>query len=198
MPNKRVAYMEHRPWLQQAPVSNRRAVEMGSVHNAPGSPHLPAPNKKMVKMESMESVQNEPGSPHSPVPNKKMVKTESFSGRSGSQRSSSQKNQTPRIQPTRKLQNESFESVRSKMRESLAAALALVNQQKDKCVDSRKEVSEEEAGAIQGQTHGSSPAWLSILLNLNLKSLRRILLPAETCSIMKSNDGEGAGQTHFG
>ncbi|CAN6721196.1 unnamed protein product [Malus baccata var. baccata] len=192
MPNKRVAYMEHRPWLQQVPLSNGRAVEMGSVHNAPGSPHLPAPNKKMVMMESMESVQNVPGSPHSPVPNKKMVKTESFSGRSGSQRSSSQKNQTPRIQPS-KLQNESFESVRSKMRESLAAALALVNQQKDKCVDSGKK-SEEEAGAIQGQTHGT-PQPGSHPVKPESEEPKENSPSSKTCSIRKSNDGEGAGQT---
>ncbi|XP_048436382.1 uncharacterized protein LOC103966002 isoform X2 [Pyrus x bretschneideri] len=183
MPNKRVAYMEHRPWLQQAPVSNRRAVEMGSVHKPPGSPHLPAPNKKMVKMDSMESVQNVPGSPHSPVLNKKMVKTESFSGRSGSQWSSSQKNQTPRIQPS-KLQNESFESVRSKMRESLAAALALVNQQKDKCVDSGK----------KGQTHGT-PQPGSHPVKPDSEEPKGNSPSSKTCSIRKSKDGEGAGQT---
>ncbi|XP_068313942.1 uncharacterized protein [Pyrus communis] len=183
MPNKRVAYMEHRPWLQQAPVSNRRAVEMGSVHKAPGSPHLPAPNKKMVKMDSMESLQNVPGSPHSPVLNKKMVKTESFSGRSGSQWSSSQKNQTPRIQPS-KLQNESFESVRSKMRESLAAALALVNQRKDKCVDSGK----------KGHTHGT-PQPGSHPVKPDSEEPKENSPSSKTCSIRKSKDGEGAGQT---
>ncbi|CAN6681817.1 unnamed protein product [Malus baccata var. baccata] len=194
MPNKRVAYMEHRPWLQQGPVSNRRAVEMGSVHNAPGSPRLPAANKKMVKLESMEAAQNVPGSPHSPVPNKKTVKMESFSGRSGSQRSSSQKNQTPRIQPTRKLQNESFESVRSKMRESLAAALELVNQQQDKCVDSRKK-SQGEAGATQGQTQ-EAPQPGSHPFKPESEEPKENSPSTETCSIMKTND-EGAGQTHL-
>ncbi|KAL6215184.1 hypothetical protein ACLB2K_014615 [Fragaria x ananassa] len=111
MPSKRVAQVEHRPWLQQASAANKRALQLESMASAPESQNMQALNKKMVKMDS-------------------------FSGRSGPQRSSSQKNQTSQKQPSPKGQNESFESVRSKMRESLAAALALVNQQQDKPLES--------------------------------------------------------------
>ncbi|CAB4316458.1 unnamed protein product [Prunus armeniaca] len=161
MLNKRVAHMEHRPWLQQAPAANRRSVQMESVHNAPLSPHLPAPNKRMVKIESGGSVQNAPGSPHLLAPNKKMVKMESFSGR-------------------------------SKMRESLAAALALVNQQQDKCVDSGSK-SQGEAGGIQGSTQ-ENPQPAADAAYTDSKEPKENFTSSETCSIRKSDDGEGAGQ----
>ncbi|VVA33068.1 PREDICTED: PHD finger [Prunus dulcis] len=192
MLNKRVAHMEHRPWLQQAPAANRRSVQMESVHNAPLSPHLPAPNKRMVKIESGGSVHNAPGSPHLLAPNKKMVKMESFSGRSVSQRSSSQKTQMLQSQPSPKLQKESFESVRSKMRESLAAALALVNQQQDKCVDSGSK-SQGEAGGIQGSTQ-ENPQPAADAVYTDSKEPKENFTSSETCSIRKSDDGEGAGQ----
>lgn len=107
MPHKRMAQMEHRPWLQQVPGSNKRTVQLESVPNNPASQHLPSPNKRMVKMES-------------------------FSSKSVLQRSSSQKNQSAQLQPSPKVSNESSESVRSKMRESLAAAFSLGNQQHNK------------------------------------------------------------------
>lgn len=109
MPQKQVAQMQHRPWLQQ----------------------MSAPNKRNVQLESML---NSPGSQNSPMPNKKMVKADSFSNKSGSPRMSSQKNQTAR-QPLTKASAESSDSVRSKMREQLTAALSLVTQQENKPSD---------------------------------------------------------------
>ncbi|XWS27160.1 hypothetical protein CRYUN_Cryun26dG0091300 [Craigia yunnanensis] len=96
LPNKRVAHMEHRPWLQPISVPSKRTVQMQSVSNSPGSQPSPALNKR-------------------PVPNK-----------SGS---SASRNQPAQMRPSPKVHTESFESVRSKMRESLAGALALVSQQ---------------------------------------------------------------------
>ncbi|XP_062023504.1 uncharacterized protein LOC133739729 [Rosa rugosa] len=158
MPHKRVAQLEHRPWLQQAPAANKRAVQLESMASAPGSQNMLAPNKKMVKMES-------------------------FSGRSGPQRSSSQKNQTSQMQPSPKAQNESFESVRSKMRETLAAALALVNQQQDKSPESENK--------SQGKTQESSGP-----VKHEFKEEPKETFPSgETCSTPKSNIAESAGQS---
>ena len=108
MPHKRMAQRQHRPWLQQ---------------------QMSAPTKRAAQLESMP---NSPGSQNSPAPNKKMVKMDSFSNKSGSQRTQSQKNQSARMQPPPKVSAESSESVRSKMREQLAAALSLVTQQENK------------------------------------------------------------------
>ncbi|XP_030482129.2 uncharacterized protein LOC115699059 [Cannabis sativa] len=105
--HKRMAQPQHRPWLQQ----------------------MPAPNKRTVQLETMP---NSPGSLNSPTFNKKMVKMDSFSNKSGSQRTPSQKGQSARVQPPSKVSIESSESVRSKMREQLAAAFSLVNQQETK------------------------------------------------------------------
>ncbi|XP_022755291.1 death-inducer obliterator 1-like isoform X2 [Durio zibethinus] len=94
--NKRVAQMEHRPWLQPISAPSKRTVQMQAVSNSPGSQPSPASNKRSV-------------------PNK-----------SGS---SASRNQSAQMLASAKVQTESFESVRSKMRESLAGALALVSQQ---------------------------------------------------------------------
>lgn len=107
VPHKRMAQMQNRPWLQQISAPNKRAAQLESMPNSPSSHNSPASNKKMVKMDS-------------------------FSNKSGSQRTPSQKNQTARMQPPAKVSTESSESVRSKMREQLAAAFSLVTQQENK------------------------------------------------------------------
>lgn len=158
MPNKRVAQLEHRPWLLGAPTANKRDRQVESLASASGSQNPGPPNKKMVKMES-------------------------FSGRSGPQRSSGQKNQPSQIQPSPKAKNESFESVRSKMRETLAAALALVNQQQEKSLESEKK--------SQGKTQESPGP-----VKHEFKEESKENLPSsETCSTPKSNIAESAGQS---
>lgn len=100
VPNKRAAQVEHRPWLQPS-----------------------APNRKSMPGQSIST----PGVKHSPAPNRKLGPAESISPRSAPQRLSVPKNQMSNVQPSPKVQSDSSGSVRSKMRESLAAALALVN-----------------------------------------------------------------------
>lgn len=101
--NKRVAQMGHRPWLQQASnASNRGSPQMQSPSNASRPQHSAASSKRRTQMDSTSS---KPGTP----------------------RSSNSKSQS--TQMNSKVQTESSESVRSKMRESLAAALALAAQQ---------------------------------------------------------------------
>ncbi|KAK5813996.1 PHD finger 3 [Gossypium arboreum] len=95
LPNKQVAHMEPRPWLQPLSVPSKRPVQMQSVSSSLGSEPSPASNKR--------SLPSKVGS-------------------------SASRNQPAPIRPSSKVQTESFQSVRSKMRESLVGALALVSQ----------------------------------------------------------------------
>ncbi|KAK2661106.1 hypothetical protein Ddye_007639 [Dipteronia dyeriana] len=129
--NKRVAQAEHRPWLQQMSTSDR-AVQMQFMTSSPGSQHLPSPN------------------------NKKVVKKESVPSKSGPLKQSAPKIQNAPMQPSPKGQTESFESVRSKMRESLAAALALVSQEQDSPSNAEKN-SQNEPESSPGKIQENSP-----------------------------------------
>ncbi|KAG8657373.1 death-inducer obliterator 1 isoform X3 [Manihot esculenta] len=102
MPNKRFAQMEHRPWLQQISMPNKLAVQM----QLPSNP-------------------NTSGVLRSQPPPKRSTYV-----KAGLQQSSILKNSSG--QPSPKVQSESSESVRSKLRESLASALSLVSQKQDK------------------------------------------------------------------
>jgi len=103
--NKRVAQMGNRPWLQQVPnASNRGSLQMQSPSNASRTQHSAASSKRKTQLDST-------------------------SGKAGTPRSVNSKSQNSQIKQSSKAQTESSESVRSKMRESLAAALALVSQQ---------------------------------------------------------------------
>ncbi|KAL5559231.1 hypothetical protein UlMin_035442 [Ulmus minor] len=145
--NKRMAQMEHRPWMQPVSVPNKRTVQLESLPNSPGTQNLPTP--------------------------KRMTKTDSFSNKSVSQRTStSQKNQTARVLPSPKSSTESSESVRSKMREQLAAALSLVNQQEKKLSN----VGDNSGAANSlGSTQGNAQ-------------------PAENSSSHRGDDGNGESQ----
>ncbi|KAK7351415.1 hypothetical protein VNO77_10858 [Canavalia gladiata] len=103
--NKRVAQMGNRPWLQQVPNASNK-----------GSPQ-------------MQSLSNSSRTHHSAVSNKRKTQMDNTSSKSGTPRSLNSKSQNTQVKQSSKVQTESSESVRSKMRESLAAALALVSQQ---------------------------------------------------------------------
>ncbi|KAK7283052.1 hypothetical protein RIF29_12293 [Crotalaria pallida] len=102
---KRAANLDHRPWLQQ-----------GSNASNKGSPQ-------------MQSMSNASRSQNSAASGKRKTQTEPTSGKPSTPRSMNPKSQNAQIKQTSKAQTESSESVRSKMRESLATALALVSQQ---------------------------------------------------------------------
>ncbi|XP_038898719.1 uncharacterized protein LOC120086244 [Benincasa hispida] len=113
--NKRLAPVEHRPWLQQASGIAKR-------------PHLQIPNNALA-----------PVAVHSPAGTKRKVQQmESHPTKVGHQRSNASKGQTALPIPTSKIQNEPTGSVRSKMRESLTAALALVSQEQEKSSNDEK------------------------------------------------------------
>ncbi|XP_061359588.1 uncharacterized protein LOC133303659 [Gastrolobium bilobum] len=130
--NKRVAQVEQRPWLQQASdTSNSGSPQMQFLSTASRPQHLAMSGKRKTLMESTSS---KPGTP----------------------RSLNSKGQNAQMQPSPKAQTESSESVRSKMRESLAAALALVSQQDKPLVASN--ITSNEAGNTQGKLVNSSAA----------------------------------------
>ncbi|KAJ7966110.1 SPOC domain / Transcription elongation factor S-II protein [Quillaja saponaria] len=129
MPNKRMAQMENRPWLQQISPTNRSSVQMQPFLNAPGPKHLPATTKRKVQMVST-------------------------SGKHGTSRVGNPKNQNTQVKQSPKVQTESSESVRCKMRESLASALALVSRQ-DRPQDIENDILEETASSL-GKTEPTS------------------------------------------
>lgn len=113
---------------QQLPLPNKRPAHIGSDVNSLGFAQPSAPQRKTAP------VQSRLGSPVSlaqPLPNKKMVRNDSISGKSGLQRGQTGKKQTAHIESASKVRPESSEAVRSKMRESLAAALALAFRNQD-------------------------------------------------------------------
>ncbi|OWM66616.1 hypothetical protein CDL15_Pgr005053 [Punica granatum] len=127
-PVKRAAQVEHRPWLLQQPVGSRKVMLPQSMQQAPGAKQLSAQTKKLAQMESI------------------------------SPKFASQRATTPKIQTSGQSsgKGESFESVRSKMRESLAGALALVSQERSKPLISVKN-SQDDALFSQGSSSGSQP-----------------------------------------
>ena len=174
MTNKRVAHMEHRPWLQQLFVPNRK-IPGQAAPSTPGSQQLPVPNKKMMRTETM---------PRKTVP----------------QQIATPKGQTTQMQPSPKLRPESFESVRSKLRESLADALALVSQQQDKPPQLEKNPKNEATNtSIQRQSQeesepAESASTVVSAVDQVSEKPSETLAPKEGCSPQKCNDGQSASQ----
>lgn len=114
---------------QQLLMPNKNVTQMETVTNNAGLQQLSSPNRRTTQVHSKSGT---PGSQNLPAANKKMVRNESISGRSGTKQLQTPKNRTIQMESSPKVQTESFESVRLKMRESLASALALVTQHQDK------------------------------------------------------------------
>ncbi|XP_010541634.1 PREDICTED: uncharacterized protein LOC104815043 isoform X1 [Tarenaya hassleriana] len=108
--NKRVSQMQHRPWLQQLSPASNGSVHFPTSSLSPMMQHVPMLSKKAVQMESVSS---------------------------NAAKQLTNKKQPVPSQVSKKTQNEGNESVRSKMRESLAAALAQA-QQEDDCIAGEK------------------------------------------------------------
>ncbi|KAH6760655.1 hypothetical protein C2S51_017604 [Perilla frutescens var. frutescens] len=108
---------------QLSPQPHKRPAHMGSNANYPGFLQPSAHQRKTAQVQSRLS------SPVTPAqPNKKVMRNDSMSGKSGLQRGQTGKRQTSQLESSSKVRSESSEGVRSKMRESLAAALALAFQ----------------------------------------------------------------------
>ncbi|CAK8568697.1 unnamed protein product [Lathyrus sativus] len=129
-PNKREKPTAHRTWTHQS--SSKGSQQMQSPTNASRTQHSAASSKRKTQMDSTSS---KPGTP----------------------RSSNSKGQSAQMKESSKVQTESSESVRSKMRESLAAALALVSQQ-DKHLVSNDDKPNDAANSSQCAESASASA----------------------------------------
>ncbi|XP_031274528.1 uncharacterized protein LOC116132989 isoform X1 [Pistacia vera] len=177
MSNKRVAQPEHRPWLQQTSGPDRRVVQQ------------------------MQFMPNSPGSQNSPTLNKKVVPKESATSKPGPRKQSIPKSQNTPLQPSSKLRTESFESVRSKMRESLASALALVSQLQDKSLKEEKNGQNEAENILRkteenSQTAGSSPT-ASCAVEPVSEERKETLPSQEGSSAPLCFDNQNASQGYF-
>ncbi|CAA2963579.1 death-inducer obliterator 1-like [Olea europaea subsp. europaea] len=119
---------------QQSLMPNKRAKHMGANINSPGLTQL-TPQKKTVPMKSKLY---SPGLQNQPLLNEKLVRNEPMSSKFGGPRGQNSKRQTSLIDTGSKVQTESAEAVRSKMRESLADALSLAFRKQDKDANSKK------------------------------------------------------------
>ncbi|KAL6501935.1 hypothetical protein OROGR_027068 [Orobanche gracilis] len=115
--------ISHQPTLR-----NKRPAHMGANVSSVGFLHRSAHQRKTA---SSQSHPDSPGMPAQHSQSNKMVQNDSTSGKSGLQRGQSAKRQTAQIESESKVRPESYEAVRSKMRENLAGALALAFQKQD-------------------------------------------------------------------
>lgn len=125
LPNKRKAAVEpmfNSTVPRQLSMSNKRAAHVEPLSASLEFPNFSSTNRKGGHLQSVSAVSG--SQPN--TSNRKTVKNESNSNKPGSQRLQTPKGRT--LQAGTPRQTESFEAVRSKMRESLASALALVNQ----------------------------------------------------------------------
>ncbi|KAK4745524.1 hypothetical protein SAY87_011836 [Trapa incisa] len=116
--------LEHRPWMVQQSASSGRVVPIHSIQQVPGVRQMPGQAKKLAHMDSISP---RPTSQHAPIHKSQFSVQSSAKG-------------------------VSFDTVRSKMRESLASALALVSSEASKPPISRKS-SQAEALFIQNPTN---------------------------------------------
>lgn len=139
--NKRVAQMGNRPWLQQGPnASNKGSSQIQSPSTASRMQHSAASSRRKTQLDNTSS-------------------------KSGTPRSMNSKIQNTQIKQSSKVHTESSESVRSKMRESLAAALALVSQQGKPQLSNNNKPND--AANTQGNVENSSQCAGSVPASIN-------------------------------
>ncbi|XP_044471133.1 uncharacterized protein LOC123200089 [Mangifera indica] len=175
--NKRVAQPEHRPWLQLTSGSDRRVLQQ------------------------MQFIANSPGSQNSPALNKKVVPKESTASKPGPRKQSIPKSLNTPLQPSPKVSTESYESVRSKMRESLASALALVSPQQDKSFKEEKNGQNEAENILRkteenSQTAGSASSASDAVEPVS-EEQKETLPSQEDSSAPMCLDNQNASQGYF-
>lgn len=140
-------YVPNSPGVQKSSVLTKRKAEMESMLHGSTTQVSAMPNKRTAQGASLSvspsfvqqsSAIKKPGQQQSkltsrgstslPASSKKLTRNESISNRTASQRSQTPKGRTIQVEPTSKAQSESSDAVRSKMRESLASALAMACQ----------------------------------------------------------------------
>nr|GME04945.1 death-inducer obliterator 1-like [Ipomoea batatas] len=129
VPSKRKAEAE--PLLhgspQQSSLPNKRATDAGSFSQFSSRLQHSLQNKKTEQVQPKVSPT---ASQALPASSRKIVRNESLSNRTGPQRAQAPKGRAIQVDPISKNQTVSFNAVRSKMRESLAGALALACKRK--------------------------------------------------------------------
>ncbi|KAK6927443.1 Spen-like protein SPOC, C-terminal [Dillenia turbinata] len=150
--------------IQQLLASNKRKVPAASIPDnlmhqqfsvsnksfAAGLQH--PPSKRPSQMLPMSGIV---GSQNFQVINKKMMQMQSATKKATSQQSLTPRSRPVQSEQSPKPQSESFQSVRLKLRESLASALALVSQQQEKSPNSEKST-QTEGETASSKTEGTS------------------------------------------
>ncbi|XP_006356613.1 death-inducer obliterator 1-like [Solanum tuberosum] len=140
-------YVPNSPGVQKSSVLTKRKAEMSSMPHGSTPQVSSMPNKRTAqgtflsaspgfvqqssaikKPGQQQSKLTSGGSTSLPASSKKLTRNESISNRTASQRSQTPKGRTIQVEPTSKAQSESSDAIRSKMRESLASALAMACQ----------------------------------------------------------------------
>ncbi|CAH8272232.1 unnamed protein product [Arabidopsis lyrata] len=135
-PNRRVEPVHHRPWLEQF---YSESIERG---------HMPPPATLSSKTE------------HPPTSAKRSRQMEPASQKSGKQVMN--KKQSGLSQGSVKTQNDGNESLRSKMKESLAAALALVHEHEESPKEKKNSETEEASVPIAESNEPASADGTSV------------------------------------
>ncbi|CAD5332679.1 unnamed protein product [Arabidopsis thaliana] len=134
--NKRVEPVHHRPWLEQF---YSECIQRG---------HMPPPATLSTKTE------------HLPTPAKKVRQMEPASQKSGKQVMN--KKQAGLSQGSVKTLNDGNESLRSKMKESLAAALALVHEHEESPKEKKNSETEEASVPVADSNEPASACGTSV------------------------------------
>ncbi|KAG6391277.1 hypothetical protein SASPL_149030 [Salvia splendens] len=128
-----------------------RPAHVGSDANSPGYLQHSAHQKRTAQSQSRL------GSPVTPVqPIKKMMRNDSMSGKSGLQRGQTGKRQTAQTGSASKVRSDSSEGIRSKLRESLSAALALACQNQENALITQKNQQDTHNATDPRDSHVSS------------------------------------------
>ncbi|XP_051151695.1 uncharacterized protein LOC127265757 isoform X2 [Andrographis paniculata] len=136
---------------QQSHLPNKKPGNIQTDANSLGVLQPQAPQKTTLSVQSKFG----PSPPSQPSPNKKMMRNDSVSGKSGVPRGPAKK-QTGALESTStsKGRSESMEGVRSKMRESLAGALAMACNNQDNVSDTAKNKSDAAQVSESNSTFG--------------------------------------------
>lgn len=159
---------------QQAQFPNEHTVNLRADSGPLGSVQS---SETQRKTGPVQQNLGSPGSQAQSALSKRKVRTES-NGKSGLQRGRPPKKQTVKVDSATKPQAESSDAVRSKMRESLAAALALASQKPDNASTPKKD--ESEHTITHQMPVGSQPAESNLTLDGNVPhSASKELIPSQ-------------------
>ncbi|XP_010325147.1 uncharacterized protein [Solanum lycopersicum] len=183
-------YVPNSPGVQKSSVLTKRKAEMSSMPHGSTPQVSSMPNKRTAQgtflsaspgFVQQSSAIKKPGPQQSkltlggstsvPASTKKLTRNESISNRTASQRSQTPRGRSIQVEPTSKAQSESSDAIRSKMRESLASALAMACQNP--------------AAKDLGEAVGSQPSQLDVTTTTANEGL-----PQSSVSHVPQNSGD--------